>query len=306
MPNALARAATAWPIRPKPTTARRAPRSSRPSQPRGSHVCQSPSRTARSASGSRRAAASSSAIARSAVASVSTSGVTPTGMPRAARRRQVDVVAADREVRDRAQLRRSVEQRRVDALGEQAQQAVGGREARGELRGGRRQVAGVDDDVVPGGGQPIQRAARQAAGDEHVRHPRRRYAVRVLRDAAGGENRHALADRDVPDDDGARTGGDDVGVDARAVELRSFPRAARTRVPRRRARDRLRPRSAARSRRRAAPARRRTSPACTPGAMTDGAKTPVAGLRLDERSSEPSTRGTQVSSADPLGPVTRL
>ena len=62
----------------------------------GSHVRPlRPSRTSRSPSGSRRASASSSANARSAVASVSTSGVLPTGMPRSVGRLEVDVVGAD-------------------------------------------------------------------------------------------------------------------------------------------------------------------------------------------------------------------
>ena len=78
-------AATARPIRPKPTIPSVAPwtvgAEEAPGLP-GQPVAAA--RTAAIASGSLRAAASSSANARSAVASVSTSGVLPTGMPRAA------------------------------------------------------------------------------------------------------------------------------------------------------------------------------------------------------------------------------
>jgi hypothetical protein len=55
-----------------------------------------PLRRNRSAVGRRRAVASSSAHVRSAVASVSTPGVLVTTMPRAVRRRDVDVVGGPR------------------------------------------------------------------------------------------------------------------------------------------------------------------------------------------------------------------
>ena len=84
IPNGSARSATAWPIRPRPTISSFAPRSSRPSQPSGSQVFQRPSRASRSPSGRLRAAARSSAIVRSAVASVRTCAATPTGIPRSA------------------------------------------------------------------------------------------------------------------------------------------------------------------------------------------------------------------------------
>ena len=82
MPKPSARRATAWPMRPKPTMPSVAPVTSAPRLRSGSNVTHWPSCTSRSPSGSRRASASSSAKARSAVASVSTSGVLPTGMPR--------------------------------------------------------------------------------------------------------------------------------------------------------------------------------------------------------------------------------
>src|SRR4051794_16257317 len=61
-----------------------APARSAPRSPAGSHVFHSPPRTAAAPGTIRRARASRSANARSAVASVSTSGVLPTGIPRAA------------------------------------------------------------------------------------------------------------------------------------------------------------------------------------------------------------------------------
>ena len=84
---------------------RRAPRR-RDSGPAPRSASRRP-RTAAAASGRRRAAASSSAKARSAVASVSTSGVMPTGMPRGRGGLEVDVVGADRVVGDRPQARRA-------------------------------------------------------------------------------------------------------------------------------------------------------------------------------------------------------
>ena len=74
--------------------------------------------------GSRRASASSSAKARSAVASVSTSGVLPTGMPRAAAASRSMLSVPTAVVRDRPQPRRGVEQRPVDAVGDERQQPV--------------------------------------------------------------------------------------------------------------------------------------------------------------------------------------
>ncbi len=79
----LARRATAEPIRPMPTMPSVAPCTSAPrnwSQAQRPHL---PSRSQRSDSVTRRAVAISSAQAMSAVASVSTSGVLVTGMPRA-------------------------------------------------------------------------------------------------------------------------------------------------------------------------------------------------------------------------------
>ena len=81
-------------------------------------------RTRRSPPGSGAPPPSAARTSRSAVASVSASGVLPTGMPRAAVAATIDVVVADRVVGDHAQLRRRRDQLGVDPLGEQRQQPV--------------------------------------------------------------------------------------------------------------------------------------------------------------------------------------
>jgi len=81
-PKDSTRLATARPMRPKPTMPTVASCRSRPSMRAGSQVSHSPWRTAPSPSSSRREMPSISARARSAVVSVSTPGVLPTGMPR--------------------------------------------------------------------------------------------------------------------------------------------------------------------------------------------------------------------------------
>ena len=82
-----------------------------------------------------------SASARSAVDSVSTSGVLPDRDAARGGRLDVDVVHADRVVRDRAQLRRGVDQLGVDRVGEQRQQALQLGRARQQLGARRRQRA---------------------------------------------------------------------------------------------------------------------------------------------------------------------
>ena len=85
-----------------------------------------PARTSRSPSPSRRVAIRISANAMSAVASVRTPGVFVTITPRAAQAGDVDVVVADRDVRDDPQLRAGgVEQRVVDAVVQQRDDGVG-------------------------------------------------------------------------------------------------------------------------------------------------------------------------------------
>ena len=81
MPNAAARCAMAWPMRPMPTMPRRAPDTLRPSGsgPFGHW----PARMKRSERATWRASASIKAIARSATSSFNTSGVWVTTTPRA-------------------------------------------------------------------------------------------------------------------------------------------------------------------------------------------------------------------------------
>ena len=83
IPNPTARRATARPIRPNPTIPKVAPARSAPSMKLGPQVFQRPDFTPSAPSTIRRPAASSRAKVMSAVASVKTPGVFPTGMPRA-------------------------------------------------------------------------------------------------------------------------------------------------------------------------------------------------------------------------------
>ena len=139
-----------------------APCTSRPSSAAGSQRCsklQRPSRTKRSASTMRRAAASSSPNARSAVVSTRTPGVCPTGMPRERAAVEIDVIDADGAARDGAQARTRGEQRRVDPVRQQAQAAPRRRERR------RRARAAAARPCPPR--WPARSAARAARG----RHP---------------------------------------------------------------------------------------------------------------------------------------
>ena len=115
---------------------------------------------------------------------MSTSGVLPTGMPRARRGVEVDVVGADRVVGDRAQLGRGVEQRLVDGVREQTQQALDVGDVLAQLVGRRREPVRPHVDVVRVD-QPVERGAGDAAGDEAAGHCERRIlVVRVARMSA--------------------------------------------------------------------------------------------------------------------------
>ena len=106
IPKPFARRATAWPIRPKPTIPIVAPWTSGPEQQQRAPGLPA-ARRGRSGRppGRRRAAAMSSAQARSAVVSVRTPGVLPTATPRRVHAGDVDVVEADRVVADDLELR---------------------------------------------------------------------------------------------------------------------------------------------------------------------------------------------------------
>ena len=71
-------------------------------------------------------------------------------------RLEVDIVGADRHHRHGAQVRRGVEQLVVDALGQQAQQALAVAYGVAELARRRGQLARPGLDVVPGGGQTFE------------------------------------------------------------------------------------------------------------------------------------------------------
>ena len=128
-------------MRPKPDDADRRPVKVVAEQQLGSPRCSTRrGGRRRRPRASRRAMPSISATARSAVLSVRTSGVLPTGMPRARRRLDVDVVDADRVVGDRPQPRRRVDQLGVDAVGRAAPADPRARAARASSssRGGGR------------------------------------------------------------------------------------------------------------------------------------------------------------------------
>ncbi len=82
---------------------------------------------------------------------------------------EVDVVGADGVVGDDAQPRRRVEQRRVDAVGEQRQQPLGLRRALAQHGRWRRQVTVPDVDGVQRA-EALQGGAWQGAGDEDAGH----------------------------------------------------------------------------------------------------------------------------------------
>ena len=80
----------------------------------------------------------------------------------------VDVVEPDREVADHLQLRRGVEQRAVDAVGEQRHQAVAVLHPVAQDLVAGRQLIGPQVDVA-GGADRVQPLVGDAAGDEDLR-----------------------------------------------------------------------------------------------------------------------------------------
>ena len=92
--------------------------------------------------------------------------------PARGRRLDVDVVGPDRHVRDRPQLRGGVEQRRVDAVGEQREQPLG---ARRRARAARRATAAVSpghSSTSCAAAQAVERLERERARDEDAGHRR--------------------------------------------------------------------------------------------------------------------------------------
>ena len=172
MPKARARRATAAPMRPGPTMPSVRPARSRPRSQPGSHGPQPPSRTAALPSGRRRAAASSSASVRSAVASVSTPGVFVTSTPRAVAAptstlsKPTAMLATTRSPGQRSSSASSTRSVSIVRIPEQG----AARSANSSAVGGAR--LRPDVDVESGlGAQPLQRRLRgEEARDEDAAH----------------------------------------------------------------------------------------------------------------------------------------
>ncbi len=107
-----------------------------------------------------------SAIAMSAVASVSTPGVFVTITPRARAGGDVDVVVAHGDVRDDAQLRAGgVQERLVDAVVEQRDHGVCPRDRGVQLRDGERRLLRVRVELARLA-QHVEGRLRHAPGDD--------------------------------------------------------------------------------------------------------------------------------------------
>ena len=149
-------------MRPAPTTPSVLRQSRLPRNSDGSQPVKRPSRTKRSASATRRAAAKVSATASSAVVSVRMPGVLPTAIPRAVAAGDVDVVVADGVVAQHppagAVQRR--QQLPVPALGELGDHAVAAR-LHAPRRSRRRSAAGCCRTRRPGSRR--RRASRASA-----------------------------------------------------------------------------------------------------------------------------------------------
>ena len=127
-------------------------------------------RRSASASCASRDAARINRNARSAVVSSSTPGVLHTAMPSSVRRGDVDVVVADRDVRDDAQppRRTGLEHLAVDPVGEQAHDRVDVR-GRGDQLVVRVRVSSARCTSSWPAREWLQPAVGQAAGDEDAR-----------------------------------------------------------------------------------------------------------------------------------------
>ena len=170
MPNARARCATSWPMRPRPATPSVLPRSS---VPRNFFFSHRPSFIARSAAGTERASASISAHACSATLMLLAPGALTTSIAARAGGRDVDVVDAGAGARDDAQARRGGEQLRVDLGGAADQQRVGVGQIGGERRGrasrsGRRRSIPLRRGAGPAP-RPAGRRRRQSSLSSQLR-----------------------------------------------------------------------------------------------------------------------------------------
>ena len=161
MPNARARCATSWPMRPRPATPSVLPRSSVPRNFFFSHL---PSFIARSAAGTDRASASISAQACSATLMLLAPGALTTRMPRAL---AAATSTLSTPVPARATMRRrgaASSSARVDLRRAADEQRVGVGEVGGE--GGRRSAGARVDHPAGLGAEQLQRRGRQVVGDD--------------------------------------------------------------------------------------------------------------------------------------------
>ena len=131
-------------------------------------------RIRRSPSARRRVTMRIRAMARSAVASVSTPGVFVTSTPRVGTRRHVDVVEADRNVGDDLQPRSCGEEAGVDDVGEERHRGVGRRQPLVADLGRDRLVAIPGPDLA-GLTQQRQADLGDAAQHDDLRRLRRRH-----------------------------------------------------------------------------------------------------------------------------------
>ena len=149
IPNAAARRAVARPILPSPTIPSVLPWMPVPSMKNMLHDHGVRDRMSRSPSPRRRVAIRMSANAMSAVASVRHAGRVRHHDAAPGARRDVDVVVADRDVRDDAKPRaRGVEERVVDPVVEQRHDAVRSGDGRVQLVRRKRPVVRRDPDVA--------------------------------------------------------------------------------------------------------------------------------------------------------------
>src|SRR6266545_2711214 len=160
MSKPSARRATARPILPKPTTPRVLPWMSAPRSSVNSHCFHLPSRTWRSPSSTRRAVAMSRAQAKSAVVSVSTSGVLVMTTPRR--------VAAATSTLLNPKVGAGGEEVVVDDVGDQADEPLTPAEPGHEFLATERVAPGVK--IHPGSGaRQLNGLVRQGVRDEDGR-----------------------------------------------------------------------------------------------------------------------------------------
>ena len=171
----------------------------------GPQVFQSPRLTYSAASTTRRAETRISASARSAVVSVSTPGVLPTGNAPRGAGREIDVVDPDGHLRHHLELRsRRLEHGFVDAVGDQADDAVNAANMFEQVVAPWREVARPDVEFEVGiVAQRDEAFAGQLARDEDPWHRR----LRSLRTLSGRATEdRAGAARSLPRSRSSRNG----------------------------------------------------------------------------------------------------